>query len=46
MVLRVDVDQCSASKASHQQVDIAALTTNFEIFPALDFKCANTSPPL
>ena len=44
--VRVDVDQCSASKASHQQADIAALTTNFEIFSALDLRCANTSPPL
>ena len=46
MALRVDVDQCLASKASHRQADTAAPTTNFEIFSALDLRCANTSPPL
>ena len=42
---RADVDRCSASRASHQQDDTAAVTTNSGTSSALDLACANTFPP-
>jgi hypothetical protein len=41
-----DVDRCSASRASHQQDDIAAVTTNSGTSSAPDLACANMFPPL
>ena len=46
MASRADVGRCSASRASHQQHDIAAATTNSGTSFALDLACANTFPPL
>jgi hypothetical protein len=43
---RADVDRCSASRASHQPDDIAAVTTNSGTSSALVLACANTFPPL
>jgi hypothetical protein len=43
---RADVDRCSASRASHQQGDIAEVMTNSGTSFALDPICANTFPPL
>jgi hypothetical protein len=44
VALRADVDRCSASRASHQQDDIAAVTTNSGTSSASDLACANTFP--
>ena len=46
MVSRADVDRCLASRASHRQNDIAAVTTNSGTSSAPDLACANTFPPL
>src|SRR3954470_5184805 len=43
---RADVDRCSASRASHQPDDIAAVTTNSGTSSALVLACASTFPPL
>jgi hypothetical protein len=42
---RADVDRCSASRASHQPDDIAAVTTNSGTSCALVLACANTFLP-
>ena len=46
MASRADVDRCSVSRVSHQQDDIAAVTTNFGTSSAINLACANTFPPL
>ena len=46
MVSRADVGRCSVSRASRQQHDIAAATTNSGTSFPLDLACANTFPPL
>jgi len=46
IIVRPDVDRCSASKASYQQDDIAAVTTNSGTSSAPDLACANIFPPL
>jgi hypothetical protein len=46
VALRADVDRCSASRASHQQDDIAAVMTNSGTSSALGLACANRFPPL
>jgi hypothetical protein len=43
---RADVDRCSASRASHQPDDIAAVTTNSGTSCALVLACASTFLPL
>ena len=46
MASRVDVDRCSASRASLQQDGFAAVMTNSGISSALDLACANMFPSL